>query len=85
MPAGRPYTAPQTHIAPQAGPGPAYQPQPQAYRPPPQPAYNPAPVQPHFNQIPQQYTTESPHRFQPPGKLSLSRTPDGFSYTFAKQ
>nr|AWK28302.1 cuticular protein [Nilaparvata lugens] len=25
-----------------------------------------------------------PHRFYPPGKLSLNRSPDGFSYTFSK-
>nr|XP_019555498.2 cuticle protein 2-like [Aedes albopictus] len=29
-------------------------------------------------------TTPAPHRFQPPGKLQLNRTPDGFSYTFNK-
>lgn len=29
-------------------------------------------------------TTPNPHRFQPPGKLSLSRTHDGFSYSFNK-
>lgn len=52
------------------------------YNPAPQPQYNPAPQQQ------QQYrdyeTTQSPHRFLPPGKLSLNRTPDGFSYTFNK-
>lgn len=31
-----------------------------------------------------QYTTQNPHRFQPPGKLSLNRTPDGYSYSFNK-
>jgi hypothetical protein len=37
-----------------------------------------------YNQ-PQQYeTTPSPHRFLPPGKLSLNRSPDGFSFTFNK-
>lgn len=64
-----------------------------------QPAPAPAPIQhqqpqanynQHFNQQQQQhqhvpqYTTESSHRFQPPGKLSLNRTPDGFTYSFNK-
>jgi len=36
-------------------------------------------------QQPKHYeTTPNPHRFQPPGKLSLNRTPDGFSYSFNK-
>lgn len=47
----------------------------------PQSNYN---AQANYNQ-PQQYeTTQSPHRFLPPGKLSLNRTPDGFSYSFNK-
>ncbi|KAI8045063.1 activating signal cointegrator 1 complex subunit 2 homolog [Drosophila gunungcola] len=71
-------------------------PQPQ-YRPAPQPAYNPQPVQPqpqqqyqpqYQQQQPQQAyyttTTPNPHRFSPPGKLSLNRTPDGFTYSFNK-
>lgn len=35
---------------------------------------------------PQQYQphTPSPRQFQPPGKLSLNRTPDGFSFSFKK-
>ncbi|CAO1418871.1 unnamed protein product [Diamesa serratosioi] len=39
-----------------------------------------------YQQQPQQQyeTTPNPHRFQPPGKLSLNRTPDGFSYSFNK-
>ncbi len=37
-----------------------------------------------FNHIPQYTTTPNPHRFQPPGKLALNRTPDGFSYSFNK-
>jgi len=37
-----------------------------------------------FNHIPQFTTTPNPHRFQPPGKLALNRTPDGFSYSFNK-
>lgn len=37
----------------------------------------------HQSGVPQ-YTTQQPHRFQPPGKLQLSRTADGFSYTFNK-
>lgn len=55
----------------------------------------PAPVAPqynHYNNVPaaprqpapQEWTTQAPHRFQPPGKLQLNRTPDGFSYTFNK-
>ncbi|BFF92319.1 DNA translocase FtsK [Drosophila madeirensis] len=74
-------------------------PQPQ-YRPAPQPAYNPAPQQTYHQPAPQpQYhqpqqqpqqqayyttTTPNPHRFSPPGKLSLNRTPDGFTYSFNK-
>lgn len=54
----------------------------------PQQNYNQAPQQ-NYNPAPQQNyrdyeTTQSPHRFLPPGKLSLNRTPDGFSYTFNK-
>ncbi|XP_065221816.1 pupal cuticle protein 27-like [Planococcus citri] len=41
----------------------------------------PAAAVPSYNQ----YTSsEPPHRFFPPGKLSLNRSPDGFSYTFNK-
>lgn len=40
--------------------------------------------QQNFNHIPQYTTTPNPHRFQPPGKLALNRTPDGFSYSFNK-
>nr|XP_018897355.1 PREDICTED: uncharacterized protein LOC109030714 [Bemisia tabaci] len=29
-------------------------------------------------------TTPAPHRFYPPGRLNLNRSPDGFSYTFNK-
>ncbi|KAK4881667.1 hypothetical protein RN001_004986 [Aquatica leii] len=59
-----------------------------------QPQYNP---QPQYNSQPQQFhqptyqpqhyhdqTTPQPHRFYPPGKLSLNRSPDGFSYSFNK-
>uniref|UniRef100_A0AAG5DJV8 Uncharacterized protein n=1 Tax=Anopheles atroparvus TaxID=41427 RepID=A0AAG5DJV8_ANOAO len=42
--------------------------------------YAPAPAQ----QAPAWTTTPAPHRFQPPGKLQLNRTPDGYSYTFNK-
>lgn len=60
-----------------------------------QPAPAPAPVAPQYNHYqnapaaprqpaPQEWTTQAPHRFQPPGKLQLNRTPDGFSYTFNK-
>lgn len=79
------------YVAP--APAPAYNNQYQsapAYQP--APAYQQAPAPkagPSFQQQPyfppqQQYTTEQPHRFQPPGKLSLNRTPDGFSYQFNK-
>jgi hypothetical protein len=62
----------------QAAPAPAPAVRQQNYNVP-QHNYNPAPQQY------QQYdTTPSPHRFLPPGKLSLNRTPDGFSYTFNK-
>ncbi|XP_065088493.1 cuticle protein 2 [Ochlerotatus camptorhynchus] len=52
-----------------------------------------APVAHNYNHVPaapqpqpqhQDWTTPAPHRFQPPGKLQLNRTPDGFSYTFNK-
>lgn len=62
-----------------------YNPPPQQYNPPPQ-QYNPPP-QPQYNPPSQQYrqpTTPPPHRFYPPGKLSLNRSPDGFSYSFQK-
>ncbi|XP_055676537.1 activating signal cointegrator 1 complex subunit 2 homolog isoform X1 [Lutzomyia longipalpis] len=40
---------------------------------------------PQHHQQPSNYhTTPPPHRFQPPGKLSLNRTPDGYSYSFNK-
>lgn len=59
--------------------------------PAPQPQYvaQPAAPQQQPQYVPQQAyypttTTPSPHRFQPPGKLALSRTPDGFSFSFNK-
>ncbi|KAG8226675.1 hypothetical protein J437_LFUL005489 [Ladona fulva] len=58
-----------------------YNPPPQQYNPPPQ-QYNPPP--PQYNPPSPQYSTPAPHRFFPPGKLNLNRTPDGFSYTFNK-
>ncbi|BES91846.1 Insect cuticle protein [Nesidiocoris tenuis] len=65
---------------------PAYNPAPVRER-----NYNPAPVQqPIFNPAPVQQqpvyrtTTPQPRRFFPPGKLSLNRSPDGYSYTFNK-
>ncbi|XP_067617011.1 larval cuticle protein 2 [Eurosta solidaginis] len=83
----------------QAPAAPAYNPPPPAppaYNPP-APAYNPPaynPPAPQYNNYqpqaqPQQQpyyqpTTPNPHRFAPPGKLSLNRTPDGFSYSFNK-
>ncbi|XP_058127510.1 cuticle protein 16.8 [Anopheles ziemanni] len=42
--------------------------------------YAPAPAP----QAPAWTSTPAPHRFQPPGKLQLNRTPDGYSYTFNK-
>lgn len=52
------------------------------------PAPAPAPRQQNYN-VPAQNnyyeTTQSPNRFFPPGKLSLNRTPDGFSFSFNKQ
>lgn len=55
---------------------PQYQPQSQ-YQPQPQPQYRP---QPQYNPS----TTPAPHRFYPPGKLSLQRNPDGYAYSFNK-
>uniref|UniRef100_R4FN96 Putative cuticular protein n=1 Tax=Rhodnius prolixus TaxID=13249 RepID=R4FN96_RHOPR len=75
---------PQQVYRPQPQPQPAYRPQPQpqqVYRPQPQPAYNPPQSQPVYRPAP---TTPAPHRFFPPGKLSLNRSPDGYSYTFNK-
>lgn len=69
----------------QPSPVPAYH---QRAAVPQQPAYVPqqqqyVPQQQQFNDY-YPSSTQQPHRFQPPGKLSLSRTPDGFSYTFNK-
>ncbi|XP_067009224.1 pupal cuticle protein Edg-78E [Anabrus simplex] len=69
-------------------PQPQYNP-PQPQYNPPQSQYNPQtyynPPQPQYNAIPHySTTTPPPHRFFPPGKLNLNRTPDGFSYTFNK-
>uniref|UniRef100_A0A1A9UXE4 Pupal cuticle protein Edg-78E n=1 Tax=Glossina austeni TaxID=7395 RepID=A0A1A9UXE4_GLOAU len=84
---GQSYSQPQ--YRPQPAPQPAYNPAP-AYNPP-APAYNPPapaynPPAPQYQQQPQYYptTTPNPHRFSPPGKLSLNRTPDGFTYSFNK-
>lgn len=62
-----------------------------------QPQYNPQPApaqrQQNYNVPAQNYnnpasnyvdTTPSPNRFFPPGKLSLNRTPDGYSFSFNK-
>ncbi|XP_030370958.1 uncharacterized protein LOC115621444 [Scaptodrosophila lebanonensis] len=76
-------------VQPNYNPAPAYQPAPQpAYNPAPQPQYQPQ-QQPYYQPQPQQQpyyqtTTPNPHRFSPPGKLSLNRTPDGFTYSFNK-
>ncbi|KAL3277246.1 hypothetical protein HHI36_012597 [Cryptolaemus montrouzieri] len=75
QPQPQPQYQPQAQYQPQPQYQPEYQPQPQ-----PQPQYRP---QPQYNPPPPQYsTTPAPHRFFPPGKLSLNRSPDGFSYTF---
>ncbi|ALC46350.1 Cpr100A [Drosophila busckii] len=70
---------------------PQYRPAPAPVQPAynPQPAYQPAPAQqPQYQPQQQQAyyttTTPNPHRFSPPGKLSLNRTPDGFTYSFNK-
>ncbi|KAG8229197.1 hypothetical protein J437_LFUL001069 [Ladona fulva] len=77
---------PQYNPAPQQYSAPAHQ---QHYNPAPQHYHQPAP-QYHQHAAPQQRyyeepTTQPPHRFYPPGKLSLSRTPGGYSYTFNKE
>ncbi|KAI4458032.1 cuticle protein [Holotrichia oblita] len=66
------YQAPQQQYQP---PQQQYQPPQQQYQP--QAQYQP-PQQPSYT------TTPAPHRFYPPGKLSLNRSPDGFSYSFQK-
>ncbi|XP_071439528.1 larval cuticle protein 2-like [Hetaerina americana] len=88
--------APQPQYQSQYQPQPQYNPAPQPqYQPAPVPQqYNtqtqhyaspPAPqrynAQPQYNQV---STTPAPHRFYPPGKLNLNRTPGGYSYTFSK-
>uniref|UniRef100_A0A182W5D2 Cuticular protein RR family n=1 Tax=Anopheles minimus TaxID=112268 RepID=A0A182W5D2_9DIPT len=50
----------------------------------PVPQYNQHNYAPQPQQAPAWTTTPAPHRFQPPGKLQLNRTPDGYSYTFNK-
>ncbi|XP_063243027.1 endocuticle structural glycoprotein SgAbd-2 [Bacillus rossius redtenbacheri] len=94
LPVAPPAPAPQPQYQPQPQYNPPqqqYNPPQQQYNPPPQ-QYNPPqqqynPPQQQYNPPPQQYynpTTEAPHRFYPPGKLNLNRTPDGFSYSFNK-
>ncbi|XP_023174674.2 pupal cuticle protein Edg-78E [Drosophila hydei] len=74
----------------QPAPQPQYRPAPvqPAYNPAPQPTYQQPAPQPQYQQPQQQSyyttTTPNPHRFSPPGKLSLNRTPDGFTYSFNK-
>ncbi|XP_017871282.1 PREDICTED: cuticle protein 3 [Drosophila arizonae] len=59
---------------------PAFGQQQQSYQQPaPQPQYQQPQPQPYYTT-----TTPNPHRFSPPGKLSLNRTPDGFTYSFNK-
>jgi hypothetical protein len=75
-----------SYRAPAPAPAPVHAPAPQQ----PQYNYNNQQQQQNYNQQPQynhqQYqTTPQPQRnFQPPGKLQLNRTPDGFSYSFNK-
>ncbi|XP_056642145.1 DNA translocase FtsK-like [Diorhabda sublineata] len=82
------YQQPQPQYQPQSQyqqPQPQYQPQSQYQQP--QPQYQPQYQQPQPQYRPQpQYepTTPSPHRFYPPGKLSLNRSPDGFQFSFKK-
>ncbi|XP_065157271.1 DNA translocase FtsK-like [Atheta coriaria] len=47
-----------------------------------QPQYQQPAAQPQYQQY--QQTTQAPHRFYPPGKLNLNRSPDGFTYSFQK-
>lgn len=61
-----------------------------------QPLYKPAerppysPIQFNYQSPPvshpgyNQFSTEAPHRLSHPGKLSLNRSPDGYSYTYNK-
>lgn len=44
----------------------------------------PAPAAPQSWEYNTIASTEAPHRFFPPGKLDLNRSPDGFSYSFSK-
>lgn len=83
-----PVVAPVRHSAPAINYN--YNTQPQHHQ---QPAHVPAPApvpvvrQQNYNVPAPNYleTTPSPHRFFPPGKLNLNRTPDGFSFQFNKQ
>lgn len=74
---------------------PDYRPQNAPQVPPPSPQYSysfgatPAPLAYAAAGIPQPFSVPGApqpgaHRFLPPGKLNLNRTPDGFSYTFNK-
>ncbi|KAF2899737.1 hypothetical protein ILUMI_06439 [Ignelater luminosus] len=75
------YNPPQQHHQPQYNPPQQqYNPPQQQYNPPPQQYQQPTYEPPNYYQ----QTTPAPHRFYPPGKLSLNRSPDGFSYTFNK-
>lgn len=76
-----------TQLQPQYNPSFIAQSQP-LYRPPERPPYNP--IQFNYQSPPvshpgyNQFSTEPPHRLSHPGKLSLNRSPDGYSYTFNK-
>lgn len=62
-----------------------------SYQAAPQPQYSGVAATPAPAPRPQQYfspsqdATESPHRFFPPGKLDLNRSPDGYSYSFSSK
>lgn len=63
---------------------PNYQPSQPSYQPS-QPSHQPSqPIYQHTYQQPTYSTTTHTPRIYPPGKLSLNRTPDGFSYSFNK-
>lgn len=81
------YQPPPQQYQPQPRPQQQYQPPPQQYQSQPQQQYQPPQQQyqpPQQQYQPSYTTTPAPHRFYPPGKLSLNRSPDGFSYSFQK-
>lgn len=82
------YSAPQPQYNPppqqNSAPQQQYNPPAQQYNPPAQQWSAPtaAPAQQRWS-VPVD-PTPAPHRFQPPGKLNLNRSPDGFSFSFKK-